>query len=721
MKKRRLREWLSIQIVKNPSRTILLAIALFNLLFFVFAAVVISNLAPASLANRGFWASLFYTITMILDAGCIQFVVEDVGQVGVAVIIACMLTVLIGMITFTGCVIGYITNWISSFIDNANSGSQKLLISEHTIILNWNSRASEIVNDLMYSKHPESIVILVSENKEAVEAEIGNRLADTLALERKKLLAACRGMGMLRQMLYCRRHEFKNRLTVIVRQGDTFSTKQLMDISLDRAKSVIILNRDETGRTCRYATEERSQSREKGNSLTVKTLVLVAEITAAESSADDQKIIVEVDDNWTLDLVNKIIRQKERSGKCNIVPVAVNKILGQLLSQFSIMPQLNMVYSELFSNQGAEFFSAPVEDQSDSGDDILEFLSGHDRAIPLTAMMTTKHGMHRYYMADWEEDVFHRAALPDNGFSVRCNPEFWLPRRNVLILGHNSKVSSLMDGFESFRAEWNPAADGRDILNLTFVDDAKHLEKMDHYRSYSYVNQNHVVEADVFDQEKIYAAINSFIDDQDGDTAILILSDDSVPAEDLDASALTYLIYVQDIIARRKAEKAARGEVDERIDVIVEILNPKNYDVVHSYSVNNVVISNRYISKMITQISEKDTLFDLYVDILTYDSAAAAPFVSKELYIKQAGEFFLELPGPCTAADLIRAVYRDIKAIGSENTASLLGYITDVPQLDESGAPTGEAEDQLIFFAGDQTQIPVALKPADKLIVFSNH
>ena len=107
---------------------------------------------------------------------------------------------------------------------------------------------------------------------------------------------------------------------------------------------------------CKFDFHERREMIEKGNSNTVKALVQVAQMTSAEESADNQIIIVEVEDNWTLNLVNKIITHKERLGKCNIIPVPVNRILGQILSQFSIMPELNTVYSELFSNKGAEFF-----------------------------------------------------------------------------------------------------------------------------------------------------------------------------------------------------------------------------------------------------------------------------------------------------------------------------------------------------------------------------
>jgi hypothetical protein len=279
-----------------------------------------------------------------------------------------------------------------------------------------------------------------------------------------------------------------------------------------------------------------------------------------------------------------------------------------------------------------------------------------------------------------------------------------------------------MDGFAAFREEWNPAKDGRDILNIHVIDTEKSLNKLDNYRKYPYVQR--VVAAELFDQELIYKTINDFIDDQDGDTGILILSDDTVPSEDLDASALTYLVYVQDIMSQRKEKYG--GKDIERIDVVVEILNPKNYDVVHSYSVDNVVISNRYISKMITQIGEKEALFEFYQDILTYDTGENAQeknYISKELYIKRAGDVFSGgLPGPCTAAELIRAVYRSVKEIGEENTAIVLGYFPANPTPEfyiENNLEPGDIAMQI--FAGDQRKIKLLIQPDDKLIMFSNH
>ena len=166
---KKIREWLNIQLVKNPGKMVLVVIFLFNVIFFLLSALVISNLSLTGTEKMGFFEAVFCTITMILDAGCIQYVVADIGRSGVAIVIICLSVVLIGMISFTGAVIGYITNYISSFIESANAGSRKLKIYDHSVILNWNTRASEIINDLLYCDTKQKVVVLVNSRKTEIE------------------------------------------------------------------------------------------------------------------------------------------------------------------------------------------------------------------------------------------------------------------------------------------------------------------------------------------------------------------------------------------------------------------------------------------------------------------------------------------------------------------------------------------------------------------------
>ena len=130
-----------------------------------------------------------------------------------------------------------------------------------------------------------------------------------------------------------------------------------------------------------------------------------------------------------------------------------------------------------------------------------------------------------------------------------------------------------------------------------------------------------------------------------------------------------------------------------------------------TYSVRNVVISNRFISKMITQIGEKDALFDFYSDILSYDEENADQYNSKEIYIKKASGFFNTLPPKCKVSELIRAVFTASSDPAlppkKRNPTLLMGMVK------ENG--------EMILFSGDQTRTEVTIGEKDKLIVFSSH
>ena len=193
------------------------------------------------------------------------------------------------------------------------------------------------------------------------------------------------------------------------------------------------------------------------------------------------------------------------------------------------------------------------------------------------------------------------------------------------------------------------------------------------------------------------------------DVSVLILSDDLVSEDEIDAGMFANLVYVQDII-RDKVEANPEFDVGS-IDVIAEINDPKHHDVVSSYSVKNVVISNRFISKMITQIGEKDAIFNFYQDILEYDSDSADGYESKEVYVKKAKDFFAGLPAASTSDKLIRGVfdasYNPDIAPEKQNISILLGIV--------------KQDGEILLFSGDQTAIDVKVEPTDKVIVFSNH
>ena len=703
--KRKFKEKLSIMISKNPGGVIVMAILLFNIMFFLLSAFVIRNMSLSGTEKMGFFEAAFCTITMILDAGCIQFVVADIGESGILIALVCLCIIITGMVSFTGAVIGYVTNYISNFIDSSDAGNRKMVLSDHIVILNWNTRASEIVNDLLYCKKKQKVVVLAESGKDEIEKEIEERLSDTIRRENAELKAHYSSLGKIKGYFKYLTEKIQNNVIVIVREGNVYSSKQLHDISLEKAKSVIILGADINNTVCKYEHTEKIQENSRGNALTIKTLMQVADITSAQDSDDNQKIIVEISDEWTQDVVDKIIAYKQVKGKCNIVPVRINQILGQILSQFSLMPELNLAYKELFSNKGVAFY-AKEQRVFDDNSFITSYLKNHCNAIPLSSLETDEK-TYFYYAAVAQKDIDIPRYVDSSYYKVKLNQNYWIEKKNVIILGHNSKCKDIMQGFCDFRNEWNYKDSFDDILQIIVIDDPKSLERMNYYKEYPFVIET--VSASIYDKDLICSAIERLVSTNKEDTSILILSDDTAFNDNIDANALANLVYVQAIINEKKHEDPKFDP--ESIDIIVEIIDPKHHDIVSSYSVDNIVISNRYISKMITQIGEKESIFNFYTDILTYDAEDAIEYESKEIYIKKVSDFFAELPGECTATEFIRAVWEASidKSIPEKrrNPTVALGYV-------KHGG-------KIVLFEGDQSSIQVKLDKEDKIIVFTNH
>jgi len=696
---KKIREWISIHSVKTPKLMVLLIIIAANVVFLCFAALVIMKFGH-NIIYRDFWHCIYYAATMLIS-GFVSDVIGPVGEASAILIIFSMVCVVVGMITFTGTVIGYIAQVIFNFVEMADSNTRKLRISNHTVILNWSTCAVEIVNELMHKGTREKIVVLVEHDKDEVLREIEERLSDTLESDNEEVREVAALLSSSERRKYIRKNRVHNKLVLIVREGDSWSAKQLNDISIKHAKSIIILSNGKSIAHESDNSEEILAMKEKGNASTVKTLLQIAQLVSEEDSIINQTVVVEVENDWTLKLVKTVIEQMKNKGGCNIVPVAANHILGQVFSQFAIMPELNLVYSTLFSNKGVSLYVKATDDYELAETEFVSgYIENHYEALPLTIVHDEDGKLYHFYMSDTKQHIECTESVPSKSkYQVSINPNYEILDKHILILGHNSKSVAIMEGLKAFNRKWKKK-DDPDVLDVTIIDSKSNLENHACYEQYTFVNK--VIGADVYDGEIISSAISDFIESFKGRGSIIILSDDTVPEEDIDADVLTYMVFIYKII-NSKIENDPSFDSDS-IDLVVEILNPRNFDILRHYSTKNVVISNRYISKMMMQIGDKEAIFHFYEELLDYDIKDSESFISKELFIKRVVEFFDEIPEPCTAAELIRAIWYNSP---DNNKSLVLGYF----------CPDGK----MTLFTGDQRNINLNLTDKHKLILFSNH
>lgn len=639
-------QWLTILKEKKPGLLIVLGLALFNVLFLALFSLIVSLMS-----GMPYFTALFNCLAMMLDPGCISGVVDGTEQVILCII--CFVVVIVGLIAFTGSVIGYVSNIISDFIEKANNGKNKLDLDSHVVILNWNDRGVEIINEYLLLEEKAVIVVLSNIERELIEQQVKDAIFATM-----------------------REKGIKNKLSVIIRSGNVFSSQQLIDISIDTAKTVIVLEED----------GDNNPYTEDGNGHTIKTLMQVADLISKKQNDKKQKVVVEVTDDWTEGVINEIIACKNND-KVRIVAVPVNQLFGNIFTQFAVMPKLNAIYTDLFSNEGVEFFSKESNYASET-EFVISHLKTHTHTIPLTTR-SLENQTYAIYIGRTDKDVEYTTDVTPTLYPIKLNANYNLKKRHIVILGHNKNLPKILEGLNNFNNEWKKE---EDAISVLLLDDASTTKKDVDYTQYSFIEE--YVKVDIHEKDFISKLISDHLDKEN--TTVLILSAENAEEGEKDLPALANLIYLQSALNKRNNNS-------DNIDIVVEIIEPKHHDIVQNYSKSNVVISNRYVSKIIMQIADKEALFDFYKDILTFDTDGQQ---GKEIYIKDCLTYFESVPESMNARDFIYSLYKaTLEDLGVGEVA--IGYVDE--------------NDNIILFSGDLTEQNVTLNSACKLIILSDH
>jgi hypothetical protein len=529
-----IKRWLSIKKEKNARGLILLSIIVFNILIWLISSLIAYAFAPGHYGTlvTALWES---GITWMLEPGFYDPTVDY------SIRIISIIVILLSMITFSGGIIGYVANLFSSIIDHSKEGKGKLYIYDHILILNWNQKALELIVDYCYTDEITHIVVLSNQEKEIIEKEIERKLYDI-------------------------KNQIKKKIKVIVRTGEVFSKSDLMDLKIERAKAILIL-----------ADEENSkQNHQYDDILSMKTLMLISNLNLL----NDQTIIVEIKKQETKKLMMDHIAKKSNLVD-QIIPLLPDELMGRLIAQTILMPNLNGVYGELFSFKGAEFYT--IKNQT-----AIDYIQNFNHAIPIY-----EHKDFLYVLSSDQKDIYKKRSTSLKQYKpIKIRNQTRYKDRNLLIFGHNRKLEYILDSLKLYEKE------NQTKVQVTLVES----------------NDVKVIEETTSKIDKI-------------DT-ILILSEDHLDRRDYDADVLLTLLLTQEIAKKHQAE------------IVIELLDPKHYDIAKSYNIRNTIISNEYISRIMTQLSKNRRLYDLYEDLLTYD-AIDSEEETFEVYAYLAKDIFM--------------------------------------------------------------------------------
>jgi len=140
-------------------------------------------------------------------------------------------------------------------------------------------------------------------------------------------------------------------------------------------------------------------------------------------------------------------------------------------------------------------------------------------------------------------------------------------------------------------------------------------------------------------------------------------------------------------------------EESKNTKLITEVLDSENQELVARTGVKDFIISNRFISMLLAQISEDADIKRVYDDIFQEDGS--------EIYLKPASLYFSEFPITVTYADMIHVaqlrqeVCMGVKIKELEQDMEQNFGVKLIPE--KTVGYTLTAEDSLVVLAEDET------------------
>ena len=325
----------------------------------------------------------------------------EVGSNKLMMVLA-IIIVILGMILFSGAIIATVTTALRTFIDKKSKAKGKIIVNNHFVILNWNSKVPEMIYNLMLKGFKKNIVILSDRNKEYIEAE-------------------------LKSLFLTNEVNTKIKANLIIKEGDSLLRGNLEDISIEEASQICVMAREDM---VDFDDDDIINS----DLLNLKIVLKLGSFKLK----DGCQIVVETESDDTRAQIEGLSHKITSLKKLNITAISFNKKIGQIIAQSLVMPHMSALYSELFSFEGSEFYSI------ESNEEIEEYLRNHNNTIPVY-----KEDKNLFVLAEGEEklnDKRQTEYLTNRTFEK--NTESISAQISIFIIGENSKTAFLLNSLE---------------------------------------------------------------------------------------------------------------------------------------------------------------------------------------------------------------------------------------------------------------------------------
>jgi hypothetical protein len=553
--------------------------------------------ADAAMAEKseGFWESVWRTFMEMIDAGTLAEATDNSWWIRVIATIS----VLIGLVIFS-MLVAMLTTALDTTLANFRKGRGKVWESNHTLILGWNERVIDIIKEVVIANESQkeaSVVVLADFDKEVMDDEIDSKIEDLKTTK------------------------------VITSPGYPASLAELKRVQAANAKSVIILA------SC---TESASQDdKDNSDNLVIKEIMA---ILAVQNNVSNIPIIAEIFSQDKRELVKYF-------NDSNIVTLDSWNIMGKLLVQTSLTGGLEIVYNELFGFDGSEMY---------------------------------------FYKANWGEMafydlVYHFADGVPIGIHKSDGQLIIRPPKNTLMQA-DDEIIILSQDDSTINFSFEPVAKAHELspsdkkiekkIKRILVLGWHDISRIFIRESNDYLKEGSSFDI-MFDEPETMQADLEILRAEVPDLQINMIAGDPMSLKDLEtANAFSYdniLILSQDsgeqepekvdsdtlmiLLLLRKLKRDTNPDAPTKI--LTQILNSENQELIHQTDVDDFIISNKMITKILAQLSEQPRIKLVYDELFKADGS--------EIYVKGM-ELYTDLSETpnisATFADLIAAANR---------------------------------------------------------------
>ena len=601
-------------------------------LVLLFTAIVLIGGLAPDDSKSGFIGQAFKNVLHALDPGTVA------GDTGKWPFLLTMFLLTIGGLFLVSALIGVIATGLDNKIDELRKGRSFVIESDHTLILGWSETIFTILSELRIANENERrpVVVVLSE-RDRVEMEDAIR-------------AKVGDMGRTR---------------VVCRTGNAIDLDDLRVVNPQEARSIIVLSPEE----------------DDPDAQVIKT-VLALNRGPIQRVGEEHKIVAEIRDTANLEAARLV------GGESTVI-VDKSETISRLIVQTARQSGLSIAYTELLDFDGDEIyfradpalFGRPFGDalhayeectvigiQEDGGRVLLNPPPAH--VIPEGAAVIA--------IAQDDSQLLGAAtaASPngsvDEAVIVAASGSEAVSRR-TLILGWNHRAPAIISELDKY------VAPGSSMMVV-----ATYRELQEEVERAAETLRN--IEAQFWRGTTTDRRTLELLGVEDYDHVIVLCYADELDAQRADARTLVTLLHLRDIASRTGSE----------FTIVSELLDDRDRQLAEVTQVDDVIVSDKVISLLLTQISENRHLATVFEELFAAEGS--------ELYLRPAEEY-VQLGAPTTFRTFVESARRRGEVAIGYRTAELsrdpeaaFGVAVNPPK---STPITAAAGDRVVVLAED--------------------